>query len=95
MNNFISEFFGEFEPTEKDRLACELADRYHKATEEFDRTVCTGPIKDGCIMPATAHEFGLINRHAKDVLHAIQLEASKAGITRKELWRAIGKHDWR
>lgn len=43
----------------------EYAKDYHIACERYDRIVCTGIIgKGGGIMPATNHEFILINKNA-------------------------------
>lgn len=58
----------------------EMAKEYHKRTEAFDRTVCTGPIRDGQIMPASGHQQLLIS--------------SNAAALRQEIWdRERGKMD--
>lgn len=60
--NWSDEYLCSFEPSERDRCLCELAKRYHEVTEAYDRTVCTGPIRDGSILPANPDEMVLINR---------------------------------
>ena len=54
----------EWRPTEQERKAAELAERYHRETEAYDRTVCSGPIRDGSVMPIGPHEMALVNRNA-------------------------------
>jgi hypothetical protein len=88
----MSEYFGTWELTDKDRTLHALAQRYHTETEAFDRTVCTGPVRDGSIMPMDHRELAIINRNAAEVLKVLQAEAAIGGITREELWRAIGRH---
>lgn len=80
-----------FEVTERDQALYELATRYHTECEAYDRTVCSGPIRDGSIMPATYREMGLINRNARAVRRRVGLEAERGGFTREELARAICK----
>lgn len=88
----MSEYFGTWELTDKDRTLRDLAQRYHTETEAFDRTVCTGPVRDGSILPMGPRELAIINRNAAEMLKALQAEAAIGGITREELWRAIGRH---
>lgn len=42
----------------------DLADEYHRRCEAYDRIVCTGPIRNGEILPASSQELDRINRHA-------------------------------
>lgn len=46
----------------------EFAHSYYETTEAYDKLVCTGPIKEGIVYPATSYELGLINRNAAKVL---------------------------
>lgn len=69
--------------------AHELAVKYHYECETFDRTVCTGPVVRGSIMPANARELGIIGMHAKDVLHRIMREADSHGIDRAYMRKVI------
>ena len=87
----LNEMLGSFEITERDQKLYELATRYHTETEAYDKTVCTGPMRDDSIMPATPHEMALINRNAIAVRKQIEIEASHEGFTRAELKRAISK----
>jgi hypothetical protein len=68
-----------------------LAEQYEAECEAYDRTVCTGPIRDGSIMPATPQEFAQVQRHAREVLRRVLTEATSLGISRAELWREIGR----
>jgi hypothetical protein len=84
-------FQQEWQQSEQERKADELAQRYHDQTEAFDRTVCTGPILHGSIMPVTPHEMAQVNRNAILVRKQIMLEAGQHGITAAEMRHAIAK----
>lgn len=77
--------------TDKDRKLHELAMRYHTETEAYDRTVCTGPIREGSILPIGAHEMALVARNARRVLARIMCDAAAAGITHDELRSEISR----
>lgn len=66
-----------------------LARQYLDECEAYDRTVCTGPIRNGEILPATTYELALINRNAVEVLERVRREAEGLGISRVELGREI------
>lgn len=87
----LNDLLGTFEVTERDQKLHELATRYHTECELYDRTVCTGPMREDSIMPATHREMGLINRNARSVRARIEAEATRDGFTREELARAISK----
>lgn len=95
MNRSAELYEAQWTPDDRERKAIELAQRFHGATEAYDRLVCTGPVRDGSIMPANHREFGLINRNARMVLDALYDEAKEHGITPVELWRAIRKTEGR
>lgn len=78
-----------WEPSEKVLKLYELARLYHLETESFDRTICTGPIRDGGVTPANPQELGITGRNARMVLSRLQEEAAVAGISRAELMDAI------
>ena len=82
---------GHFELTDKDRKLHELAMRYHAECEAYDRTVCTGPVREGFILPMGPREMGLINRNAREVLARILSEAYATGIGRSELLKEISR----
>lgn len=67
---FRDHYLGTFEPKPHPRHA--LAVEYYRRTEAYDRTVCTGPIRDGSILPATHHELAQINRHAAAVRRELE-----------------------
>ena len=87
---FHSEFLGiSPEPTPDEIAARDLAEDYHRATEEFDRTVCTGPIINGSIRPACVAELYTINRFARRA-YANRLEMAIAkGATPKQFQKAV------
>ena len=82
-----------WEPSERDKQLNELANQYHERTEDYDRTVCTGPIINGEIRPVHPHERSLINQNAHRVHREIQKEARIQGFTSLELQKAISR--WR
>lgn len=67
----------------------ELAKEYDRRTEEYDRTVCTGPIKDNAIMPMHPGEYALIQANARRVLAEMIERAAAIGYSRAELFDAI------
>lgn len=88
MNEFVSKWV----PTEKDLALIELASKYHARCEAYDRTVCTGPVVRGEILPIGNRELALINNNARKEFEVAMREAESRGITRAELRRAIGRH---
>ena len=89
----MSDYFGSFEITDRDLKLNELAMRYHTETEAFDRTVCTGPIIRGSILPNGGKELAAISRNARAVFERLCGEAAEHGISRSDLWRANGRSD--
>ncbi len=72
----------------------ELAERYRRRTEAFDRTVCTGPIgPDGGILPANGRESSEINRNARRMLEQTLAEGERLGFDRYAVQEAISH--WR
>jgi len=63
-----------------------LAKEYHDRTEHYDRTVCTGPIVEGCIRPNNGKEHTLINQNAKTIFNEL---AKRENITLKDLHHRI------
>lgn len=70
----------------EERKLQELAREYHTRTEAYDRTVCTGPILHGAIMPSTPHERRLINNNAELVRDELGAKAALLGFTQQQ-WR--------
>ena len=91
MNEFKHLYECKFELSDTDFLLVQLAEKYHRVTEAYDLTVCTGPIVHGSIMPATHFERERINRNARGVFESIVLEHSQ--FSRTELRRAISAAD--
>jgi len=86
----IQQLQGEFVQADKDLFT--LAAEYHERTEAYDRTVCTGPIVRGGIMPATAYERVAINRHAAIVRAELLACALRLGYTNEQFQKAIASH---
>ena len=76
-------------PSPEEKRLRELAREYHQRTEAYDRTVCTGPIVRGGIMPATGEERALITRNANAMRYDLGVEAAKLGFTPKQWQEAI------
>jgi hypothetical protein len=72
-----------------ERKAHELAQRYHRETEFYDRIVCTGPIRHGAIMPASPQESALVTANAIKTRTRLMAEADMHGIPRQVLLNAI------
>ena len=85
------EYETRLQPSAQESKAADLAARYHQETEAYDRTVCTGPIIRGSIMPNGGHEMALSNRNAIKVREQIMSEAARHGISRQEMQRAISR----
>lgn len=85
-------FYGEFSIEGRDPDLVELADEYHRRTEAFDRTVCTGPIGRDGIMPANARELGLINANAQRIRRELVDRAVRAGFTEAQFKEAMMHH---
>lgn len=85
-----------YELSAKELRLQELALEYHARAEAYDRTVCTGPVVRGAVMPNTYEELRLINHHASDLRDRLGAQAGTLGFTRMEWQRAIGlaAHDW-
>lgn len=88
---YEKEMFGEFpERTKEDLYLNELAELYHRKTEEYDRSVCTGPIEHNEIQPANDLERRLINRYALSVKQTLIDKAFvEKNITRDKVIEAI------
>ena len=79
-------------PDDIERYLFALAEEYHQRTEAFDRTVCTGPILHGSIMPATPREMATINRHAAAVRRELEDRANTRCIGRSAVAKAINSY---
>ncbi|WP_122299289.1 hypothetical protein [Pseudomonas syringae] len=86
---FASLFQCQFKLSESERRLLALAQQYVTETEAYDRTVCTGPIQRDGIMPASRHEFALVNRNAHQTMD--RLCAENPDFTRQQLRRAAAR----
>ena len=82
----------ELQPTAQELKCVELAKRYHHEAEAYDRTVCTGPVMRGSVMPADHRELAMVNGNAARLRKQIMAEAATHGISTKDMARAIGRH---
>ena len=90
LNCFNKLYQGNFpEKSEAELFLDSLAKEYHERTEEYDRLVCTGIVYRGSIMPATNHEFNLINKNALEVRSGLLKRARERSIGSKALNGAI------
>jgi hypothetical protein len=88
--SFAREYLGmPYTPTKEEIRLRELAEEYHRTCEDYDRTICTGPIKDGVILPATGEEASAINRHAIAVRNGLFRKARELGFDRQQWMEAI------
>ena len=92
LNEFCKQFEQNWQLTGHERKAAELAERYHRETEAYDRAVCTGPIRDGEVMPISGPEMALSSRNAGKVREQIMREAAQHGISRQDMAHAISRH---
>lgn len=86
MKQFNREYLATFPNENKTRLR-ELALEYHQKCEEYDRLVCTGPIKNGSVKPIGA-ELGLVNQNARKVFKELKDEMILEGLG-GDLWKEI------
>lgn len=76
---------------DRDRAISDLVIEYHTECEQYDLTVCTGPVFRDGIAPATQQERKLINDHALIVRTKILEKADHLGIDRAEILKAIAQ----
>ena len=84
-------FEQEWQPTAQELKTVELAERYHHEAEAYDRTVCTGPVLRGSVMPANHRELALVVGNAGRLRKQIMAEAAMHGISQQDMARAIGR----
>lgn len=90
MQQFAHQYQCEFQVTPAAAHLRQVAEQYVRDTEAYDRTVCTGPIISGEIMPATSAQRAQINRNASKLF--TELMARNVGrLTASELRREIGR----
>ncbi|WP_167492548.1 hypothetical protein [Pseudomonas leptonychotis] len=90
MNEFHALYQCTFQPSERDQQLRSVAERYVQESEAYDRTVCTGPIRHGWVMPGTSHEHALISRNAQQLMDALCREHCGT-FTRAEIRLAVAK----
>jgi hypothetical protein len=56
-------YMGEFALDPKRKVAHELIACYEYLTERYDRSVCTGGMRGGFVMPRSPYEMNLVQRH--------------------------------
>lgn len=94
MRQFLTQEFGQ--PTPREIYLYNLAKEYDERTEAYDRLVCTGPIKDGYILPANNQERHLVMRNARRTMQELADRAKiNHNISLQEVGRAIQQYDRR
>lgn len=82
MKTFHQEYLGiPFAEDQNQTALRRLVESYEKQTEEYDRMVCAGPVKNGRIIPATLEEFSRINRNAQSLRKAFEPVVTSLGFT--------------
>lgn len=80
----------EFVPTEEDKYLDDLASKYHRHCETYDRTVCTGPVINGEVQPRDERERKLCIDHALQVRNLLMEQAFRDhGIDGRKVQKAI------
>lgn len=90
---FANLYQSDFTPTESERRLAAAAEQYVAETEAYDRTVCTGPILKGSIMPTNSHERGLVNRNAIRAMDRLCTQHPE--FTRQQILREVSRADIR
>lgn len=70
----------------------EIGKEYHERTEAFDRSICTGPIIRGEIMPNGGYELFEINRHAREVRNELRQKGLQSSYSIAEVDDAIRQY---
>lgn len=93
-HSFEKDYLGEWNPSSKEEYLYNIAHQYHIETEQYDRTVCTGPIgKGGGVLPSSGLELAKINGHARDLLITLQDKAWREfGIPKADVVGAISRY---
>ena len=90
--NYSQDYLAEFKLTESELTAYQLVEEYYQKCETYDLTVCTGPLTKDGIMPATRHEFGLINAHSLRLWKETKEKAQAQGIGMRLILEAKGRY---
>lgn len=94
MHEFHALYQCSFQHSERDQQLRQLAERYVRESEAYDRTVCTGPIGRDGVMPATPHERALISRNAQQLMDTLCREQCGT-FSRAEIRQAVAKCELR
>lgn len=86
---FLKHYRATFIPSREEDELRKLAHKYHKLTEAFDRTICTGPIVNGAIMPASPSEFSKSSKHATQIRDQLGEIASSLGFSKSQWHKEI------
>ncbi len=92
------EMYGEWTTESvEDQALRQLAEEYHASCDAYDRCVCSGiSPRTGEAMPVNPEEYGLINRHAREVRRDLMERANAQGLTEEQVSDAIRRYcKWR
>jgi len=79
--------------SEGERWLRDKAMEFHLRTERYDRSVCTGPILPGGILPANSQEHVLSERNAHKVKTEIWFQVQEAGVPWRSWTKALAEAD--
>lgn len=86
----MNALYGEFKMSERDMALREAAERYVRECEQYDLTVCTGPITIDGVMPEGTAQALLVSKNSRRVLERISTETA---FSRSEIVRAAARID--
>jgi len=88
--SFEQEYLGAFaEPTDTEKQLKRYAVEYQERAEAYDRTVCTGGMNRGAVMPADSYQLGLINKNATKLREELWEKVRLLDFSYPEWWKAI------
>ena len=91
---FRNEYLGipwEAQVPDRERYLRSLAEEYHQRCDKYDRKVCTGPIENGSIRPASSEEMSKSWENARAVRAALWEKVKPLRFTWSEWLTVISK----